>query len=111
MLIVALTVAVYFVIHRGQLKIEPGELVVWALIPLLMVIAWLSFESEQSGFRFVAEFIRYQIRLFSTEDAGHGGPFYFHWILLLVGVFPASALIFDSFKKNENDEPAQLYFK
>jgi hypothetical protein len=68
-------------------------------------------ESRQSGFTFVSEFIKYQVRLFSTEDAGHGGPFYYHWVILLFGVFPASALIFDSFKKNENDDIDQRFFK
>jgi 4-amino-4-deoxy-L-arabinose transferase-like glycosyltransferase len=38
----------------------------------------------------ISEFINYQIRLFSTQDAGHGGPFYYHFIILLIGCFPAS---------------------
>jgi len=39
---------------------------------------------------FLPEFIKYQIRLFSTEDSGHGGPFWFHLPVLLLGCFPAS---------------------
>ncbi len=38
----------------------------------------------------IVAFIDYQIRLFSTEDAGHGGPFFYHFIVLLIGCFPAS---------------------
>src|SRR5690606_15704477 len=34
------------------------------------------------------------IRLFTTEDAGHGGPFFYHFIILLLGCFPASIFLF-----------------
>ncbi|MDB5283727.1 MAG: glycosyl transferase family 39, partial [Bacteroidota bacterium] len=110
-LIVVLTASVYFFANRGKLKIEIGQMIIWWLVVSLIVIGWLSVESRQSGLTFVSEFIKYQVRLFSTEDAGHGGPFYFHWVILLIGVFPASALIFDAFKKNDNDEPDQVFFK
>ena len=40
----------------------------------------------------ITEFIIYQVRLFQTEDAGHGGPFFYHFIILLIGCFPAAAL-------------------
>lgn len=39
----------------------------------------------------IAEFFEYQIRLMQTQDAGHGGPFFYHWIVLLIGCFPLSA--------------------
>lgn len=45
----------------------------------------------------IAEFIDYQLRLASTQDAGHGGPFYYHFIVLLVGCFPASIVTIRSF--------------
>jgi hypothetical protein len=34
----------------------------------------------------------YQIRLFSTPDAGHAQPFFYHFVVMLLGCFPASAL-------------------
>ena len=40
----------------------------------------------------IKEFITYQIRLFRTEDADHGGPFFYHFVILLLGCFPAAAL-------------------
>ena len=39
---------------------------------------------------FVQEFITYQIRLFTTQDAGHGGFFGYHAVVLLLGCFPVS---------------------
>ncbi len=110
-LILVLTASTYFFVHRGKLKIELSEMIVWWLIVAAVVIAWLSFEIRDNGMKFIDEFVRYQIRLFSTPDAGHGGPFFYHFVVLLVGVFPASALIFESFKKNNYDDSAQHYFK
>ena len=110
-LIVVLTATTYFVVNRGKLRLGLLDMFIWWLIIFIVVFAWLSMESRQSGFTFISEFIKYQIRLFSTEDAGHSGPFFFHWPILLFGVFPASALIFDSFKKNELDDTDQRFFK
>lgn len=58
---------------------------------IIMASLWFGLEIAQHGTWFMEEFIRYQIRLFSTGDAGHSGPFYYHAIILLIGCFPASA--------------------
>jgi hypothetical protein len=87
------------------------DMLVWWLIIFSMVLLWLSLASEQFGFKFISEFVKYQVRLFSTEDAGHGGPFYYHFLILIIGVFPASALIFGAFSKNDYDDAIQAAFK
>jgi hypothetical protein len=110
-LLTVLTASVYFFVNRGKLKIELSEMLIWWVIVALIVIAWLSFSIRASGIKFLDEFIRYQVRLFTTEDAGHGGPFFYHFLVLLVGAFPASALIFDSFKKNIHDDSTQESFR
>lgn len=110
-LILVLTASTYFFVNRGKLKVELSEMVIWWIIVALVVAAWLSFQIKANGITFIDEFIKYQIRLFKTEDAGHGGPFFYHFVVLLIGVFPASALIFDSFKKNEYDNISQHFFK
>ena len=46
----------------------------------------------------IHEFIAYQVRLFETQDAGHGGPIYYHWLILLFGVFPASFFMLAYFR-------------
>ena len=51
---------------------------------------WFLILAAQGRAHIIVDFIVYQIRLFNTEDAGHGGPFYYHWIVLLIGCFPAS---------------------
>ncbi|HRG89970.1 MAG TPA: glycosyltransferase family 39 protein, partial [Chitinophagales bacterium] len=70
-LVLVLTSSTYFFVHRGKLKIELGEMAVWWLIVAAVVTAWLSFEIRDNGIKFIDEFVKYQIRLFSTPDAGH----------------------------------------
>lgn len=40
----------------------------------------------------ISEFVSYQYHLFHAEDAGHGGPWSYHVVVLLVGCFPASII-------------------
>ena len=72
---------------------------------MLMASLWFGLEITQHGTWFMEEFIRYQIRLFSTGDAGHSGPFYYHAIILLIGCFPASAF---ALKKLFDRNPVSL---
>lgn len=51
---------------------------------------WFLADIALHGTWFVREFITYQIRLFSTPDAGHSGFFGYHVIVLLLGCFPIS---------------------
>lgn len=59
----------------------------------------------------VLDFINYQIRLFNTEDSGHGGPIYYHVLVLLLGCFPASLFALLSIKKNNSDKIPIANFK
>ncbi len=52
--------------------------------------AWFLIDFLKNGPFFTLEFLTYQIRLFQTKDAGHGGFFGYHFVVLLVGCFPAS---------------------
>jgi len=52
------------------------------------------------------KFIYYHIKLLTTGDAGHSGPFYYHFIVVLLGVFPASFFalpVISKIKKVENN--------
>ena len=70
---------------------------------------WFGIEVVQNGTWFIEEFIRYQIRLFSTGDAGHSGPFYYHAVILLIGCFPASLFALSSlFKQSEKPLATRL---
>lgn len=52
---------------------------------------WVISETLQGRFYIIADFFTYQVRLLQTGDAGHSGPFYYHFFVLLIGCFPLSA--------------------
>lgn len=57
----------------------------------------------------ILEFIEYQVRLFTTEDAGHGHNFFYHWIVLLIGCFPVSIFALHGMFKNGNTVPFEQH--
>lgn len=109
--LIVMTVSIILFINKGKLNFNFTDLLIWLLVITSVIGAWLSFEIRANGIGFIDNFIAYQIRLFTTEDAGHGGPFYFHFIALLVGCFPASVLCLESFRRNYDDTLHQLSLK
>ncbi|OSZ78411.1 hypothetical protein CAP35_09185 [Chitinophagaceae bacterium IBVUCB1] len=98
-LIAVLALMVYVIKNRGLNNIRFSSLLLLILMCTATTGIWFAVEIYNHGIWFVKEFIVYQIRLFKTEDAGHGGPFFYHFIILLLGCFPASVFLFQFFKK------------
>jgi Dolichyl-phosphate-mannose-protein mannosyltransferase len=63
---------------------------IFTLIALAVTSIWFGIETLKNGLWFVKTFIEYNIRLAKTEDAGHGGFVGYHFVVLLLGCFPAS---------------------
>ncbi len=59
------------------------------LLALVPIGIWLYFLWQKDDGYFAREFLTYQWRLFVKEDAGHGGFFGYHFVVLLFGCFPA----------------------
>lgn len=97
-LVSVLVLVVYWLYNRLKVGIRWPHLLLIALFAFLTTFSWFGYEIIKNGWWFVHEFISYQVRLFSTEDAGHGGPFFYHWVVLLIGCFPASVFLFTYFQ-------------
>lgn len=97
-LIWGLTVCFYWVVY---LKFKPflnwKQILVFGISCLLITSIWFANELANNGLWFFKEFITYQIRLFSTPDAGHGQPFYYHFVVVLIGCFPISIFAIRAF--------------
>ena len=89
-LIWGLTVFFYLVGTKFKQSIKWKEILVFGTSCVLVASIWFANELLNNGFWFINEFITYQIRLFSTPDAGHGQPFYYHFVVVLIGCFPIS---------------------
>ena len=103
-LLLLLSFCVIFVWKRGKNVPGPSFGLLWLLIALLTAGLWFAQGLMQTDDDFMKAFIDYQIRLFSTRDAGHGGPWYYHLLVLLFGCFPASAIALGGFRADEGDE-------
>ncbi|ASZ10928.1 glycosyltransferase family 39 protein [Chitinophaga pendula] len=93
-LVALLTLLAYWLYNKGRINIRIVHLLWITLFAFLTTALWFGYEIVSHGWWFTTEFIKYQIRLFQTEDAGHGGSFFYHWIVLLIGCFPASVFLF-----------------
>lgn len=106
-LLVALTGGIYLLVIRFKIKVKVYEVLSYFLVLALVGGFWFIIQILNGNYDTVVEFIVYQVRLFQTKDAGHGGFFGYHFVVLLFGVFPTSVLALKSFR-NEN-LPDPLY--
>ena len=104
-LIALLTYLVVVVLNRFRFFINGKEFVTIFVTTLIVCFAWFGVDLIQNGPSFLIEFLQRQIAIFSTNDADHGEPFFYHWWVLLLGCFPASIFfmkgIFVQMERNE----------
>lgn len=111
-LVALLSLAVYIAVNRGLWGFKPTHLLMVAGATLLTILLWFGIDILIYGWEyaswFLREFLTYQVRLFRTEDADHGGPFFYHFVILLLGCFPASLFLFQfSARRTTDNEPAR----
>jgi 4-amino-4-deoxy-L-arabinose transferase-like glycosyltransferase len=70
----------------------------FSVLSFSFISIWYAIDIWQNGPALFYDFIQYQVRLFSTEDAGHGGFPGYHVVVLLLGCFPASFIAFHAYK-------------
>jgi len=110
-LIFVLVIIVYWVLNRFRIKISAVEILGWLLVLIFVGGIWFLIQVVIGNSHVVADFLAYQVRLFKNRDAGHGGFFLYHAIVLFFGVFPASVFALKGFRRNYYDDPFQKRFK
>lgn len=110
LLVVLLTYALFILFMRGKGPVALKYYLLWGLGVAVVTLLWFGLEILQHGWWFVNEFITYQIRLAQTKDAGHGGFLLYHFVVVLIGCFPASLLIF-RYKNQINENTEQQFFR
>jgi hypothetical protein len=110
LLVVALTYIVFILLNKGKDWVAIKYYLIWVLTVLLVAMIWFGLEIGQHGWWFINEFFTYQVRLAKTEDAGHGGFPLYHFVVILLGCFPAS-ILFLQFKKNKQIISENVIFK
>ncbi len=81
---------IFMLLNRKKLRPIWSGILSFILSFTLVGGLWFFLLFLQGKEQVIYDFVTYQVRLFQTKDAGHGGPFYYHFIVLLLGCFPAS---------------------
>jgi len=110
-LLVALTGGIFLIWVKFRVKVRVMDVVLYFVVLALTGGSWFIIQILNGKFDTVVEFIVYQVRLFQTQDAGHGGFFGYHFVVLFAGVFPSSVLALKAFQKEPTDEVFYKYAK
>jgi len=110
-LIVGLCVAAYWAINRFQPIITFSQILIFSISTVSIGGLWFLLLLLTGNVSVIKEFFIYQMRLFNSQDSGHGGFFFYHWVILLVGCFPSSIFALRAFFKNGRDLPSHKNFK
>ncbi|MES2654963.1 MAG: glycosyltransferase family 39 protein [Bacteroidota bacterium] len=104
LLICILSIIVYVAINKFKFFFGLIQVFICALAAFAVSATWFGWELMQHGSVFLKEFILYQIDLFRNPVAGHGQPFWYHPLVVLLGCFPISILAINLlFKRKLND--------
>lgn len=92
-LIFCLVFGVMIILDGWRIKgFRWGDVLAFLVTYVLVGGLWFILQAVTGHLTILQDFIAYQIRLFRTEDAGHGGFPLYHFVILFFGVFPASIL-------------------
>ena len=104
LLVVLMVFGVFFLWKRFKVPIRFSQVLGFTLSLIIIGGLWFFIEWISGRGHIIEDFITYQIRLLQTQDAGHGGPFYYHFVVLLIGCFPMSIFALGGFFiKQEKD--------
>ncbi len=91
-IIVSLSFVTYWALQKFKVFFVWWHLLVAALVTFLTSAIWFGYETIEHGPDFLLAFLAYQADLFLNPVAGHGQPFWYHPLVLLLGCFPASII-------------------
>ncbi|MBK7102368.1 MAG: glycosyltransferase family 39 protein [Flavobacteriales bacterium] len=89
-LIPVLVLTTYWAMGRFQPVLKWRRIAIIAFATLLTAGSWALVDLLRHGPDFIVGFFWRQVAMLSSEDAGHGGFFGYHFVVLLIGCFPAS---------------------
>jgi 4-amino-4-deoxy-L-arabinose transferase-like glycosyltransferase len=99
LLLWGLTLLIFGIIHRKEVLLRFSTLfrgaILSAALACIFFVSWYGLIALKFGTGIIEDFFAYQIRLLTTGDAGHGQPFYYHALVLMLGCFPISILAFN----------------
>jgi 4-amino-4-deoxy-L-arabinose transferase-like glycosyltransferase len=89
-LLPGLAALVYWPLNRFRLYVSIPRVLLMFAVLLAVPGLWFGIDLWRNGPEFITAFFWRQVAMLTTEDAGHGGFFGYHFVVLLIGCFPAS---------------------
>lgn len=114
-LIFALTFFVRLCLRKFRFDFRWKDVALYIVVLCLVGGFWFIALALSGRGEVIKEFIDYQIRLFETKDAGHGGFLLYHFVWLFFGCIPASIFALPAFVpkrvREESDPTMAEMFK
>ena len=105
-----LKIKLKFLKSPPEFALRWSDLFIFLLFASLVGGSWFLLQVINGNDDVVWDFILYQVRLFTIPDAGHGGHWSYHFIVLLLGVFPASLVALLRFRRQDGQTTSQQQF-
>ncbi|MCU0339384.1 MAG: glycosyltransferase family 39 protein [Spirosomaceae bacterium] len=108
-----LTLAAVWALNRFKPVISFKNLLIYAAAAGILTLGWMAAIILESGWATFLAFLEYLYRLGATSEADHGQPFYYHFVVVLIGCFPISVLglrYVGSFRKFWNNQTTETSF-
>ena len=107
-LIPGLVLGVYWTWYRFRVILRWRRIGIIAGATLLTIATWGLYDLLRNGPEFMVAFFWRQVTMLTTEDAGHGGFMGYHFVVLLLGCFPASVFALQELLRPSREEEADL---
>ena len=115
LLLPGLTWMAFWAVRRKSMAMPIVPMFIWVTIAVIVAAPWYVLAGQQGAGvgtgNFVGAFVARQLELLRTGVAGHTGPWYFHFVVLAVGCFPASVFAVSALGRSAGDSPAQRDFR
>ena len=109
LMLLLLTLGVYFLIKWFKGFPSVLDFTLFFIVLSLTGGSWFIVEYLRGNENVIFEFIQVQADLFSKNIADHEQPWYYHSVVLMIGVFPAAILAIKSFGKSVSDNNKQQH--
>lgn len=101
-LLLGLTLLIYLIIKKFKPFPKVKYIVLFFTGLIAVISSWLLAELAQNDWDNLMKFIVYQAELFNQNVAGHEQPFFYHFVVVLLGCFPISFIAIPGFKRRED---------
>jgi 4-amino-4-deoxy-L-arabinose transferase-like glycosyltransferase len=114
-LLPGLTWLAFWAVRRKRLPMPTVSMFIGVAVVVIVAAPWYVLAAHHgtgaSGGSFISAFVTRQLELLRTGVAGHTGPWYFHFVVLALGCFPASVFAISALGKRVGDSPEQRDFR